>query len=170
MLLSYGGWSLESWADCLPRLLEPLGVRTWRADTGRDAVKLLQTGPRFHIVIVDLRLPLEHRAAAAAGAPPATPAPIATDPIARISPFPAPAAHSEEGGCRLLELLARSSAPPPTVVVKAARSQRDHARDMAESLRHGVFAVMDRPVDMELMLEIFRRVLRRHYHDRWPAA
>jgi hypothetical protein len=33
-----------------------------------------------------------------------------------------------------------------------------------------VFAVLDRPLGIESMLETLRRVVRRHYSDQWPAA
>jgi hypothetical protein len=33
-----------------------------------------------------------------------------------------------------------------------------------------VFAVLDRPLGIEPMLETLRRVVRRHYSDQWPAA
>ena len=39
-----------------------------------------------------------------------------------------------------------------------------------DALREGVFAVLDRPLGLEPMLETLRRVVRRHYADRWPAA
>lgn len=146
MLLSCGSWRKgESWADHLPRLLEPMGVLTVRVHSGREATRALAAGQPFHIAVVDLALPIE-------GAP----APAAPD--------------AEEGGPRILQLLARLEAPPPTIVVKRALTQRDDARQLAEALRLGAFAVVDRPVNMELMLEIFRRVLHRHYHDRWPGG
>ncbi len=149
LLLTYGGWRTDSWADCLPRLLAPLGVRTWRADSGREAADVLRRG-EIHLAIVDLRLPMERRRESC--------------PVGGEDP------STEEGGSRLLQLLQRSSAPPPTIVVKPARTARDDARNLAEALRHGVFAVVDRPVDLELMLEVFRRALRRHYKDRWPGS
>jgi len=150
LLLTYGGWRSDSWADCLPRLLAPMGVRTWRADSGREAAELLRRQGDIHLAIVDLRLPLERRRG--------------TCPMGGEDPA------TEEGGARLLQLLQRSNHPPPTIVVKPARTARDDARNLTEALRHGVFAVMDRPVDLELMLEVFRRVLRRHYKNRWPGA
>lgn len=146
LLLSYAGWRPESWADQLPRLLEPMGVRSLRADTGRQATSLIQTH-RIHIAVVDLGLPLDNPAA------------------------PDPAAALAEGGSRLLELLARLEAPPPTVVVKRGKSQRDDARELSDALRHGAFAVIDRPSgtrDLELLLEVLRRALSRFYAGRWP--
>jgi CheY-like chemotaxis protein len=78
---------------------------------------------------------------------------------------------TEEAGPKLLEILRRLDAPPPTVVVKSARSQRDDARQIAAALKAGAFAVVDRPRspdDLEVMLEVLRRCLTRFYRGLWP--
>ena len=60
---------------------------------------------------------------------------------------------------------------PPTVVVRRARPcEKDRMRALSSALRDGAFAVLDRPVQIELMLEIMRRILRRYYKDVWPSA
>lgn len=143
LLLSYAGWRPESWVDQLPRLLEPMGVHSLRAGTGRQAKDLIQAHT-IHIAVVDLGLPLD-----------ASPT---TEDIT-------------EGGCRLLELLSRLQSPPPTVVVKRGKSQRDDSRELSDALRLGAFAVIDRPAggrDLELLLEVLRRALSRFYAGRWP--
>ena len=79
----------------------------------------------------------------------------------------------EEGGTRVLDLLARLNQPPPTVVIKRSRSHRDDCRDIAAALRAGAFAVVDRPRDvrdLELMLEVLRRCMGRFYMGRWPVS
>jgi CheY-like chemotaxis protein len=144
LLLSYAGWSPESWADRLPLLLEPLGIRALRACSGREASQVISHSP-VHIAVVDLGLPLDDQ--------------------------PGPQ-HAEEGGPRLLELLSRLRTPPPVVVVKTARTRREESREIAAALRLGAFAVVDRPrdsADLELMLEVLRRCLCRVYKGRWPG-
>lgn len=146
LLLSYAGFSDDSWVDRLPLLLEPLGVHSLRAGNCAEATRVIQHFP-VHIAVVDLGLPME-----------------------RLTPGnPDPA----EAGPRILELLRRLDAPPPIVVVKPARSHRDDARQIAAALRAGVYAVVDRPHgqgDLELMLGVLQRCLRRFYHNRWPGA
>jgi CheY-like chemotaxis protein len=143
LLLSYAGWRDESWADRLPRLLEPMGIASLRADTGRHASQVIARHP-IHMAVVDLGLPLDH-----------------TD------------ERTEEAGTRLLELLRRLDQPPPTVVVKRGRSHRDDSREINAALRAGAFAVIDRPnsqPDLERLLEVLRRCLTRHYQGRWPGG
>lgn len=149
LLLSYAGWQAESWADALPRMLEPMGVRSHRAQDGREASRVIESTP-IHIAVVDLSLPLEAGSLPGAGAP-----------------------ELEECGPRLLELLSRGSQPPPTIVMKRERSSRDDAREMAAALRLGAFAVVDRPrhqSDVGVLLEVLRRALSRYYRGRWPGV
>jgi DNA-binding NtrC family response regulator len=141
LLLSYAGWDDEPWVDRLPRLLDPMGVRSHHAADAREASRVIQSTP-IHIAVVDLALPLEATAPA------------------------------EEAGPRVLDLLARLASPPPTLVIKRGRTSRDDHREMAAALRAGAFAVLDRPRqhrDVETLLEMLRRVLMRHYANRWPT-
>ncbi len=144
LLLSYGGWRDESWADLLPRLLAPFGVRAYRADSGVEAQRVLDAVP-VHLAVIDLALPLERGEDA--------------------SPL-----ESEPAGARLLELMTRLPGRPPTLVVKRRMGAREGSRDLSSALHCGAFAVIERPVVMEAMLDAMRRVLARHYADRWPQC
>ena len=153
LLLSYAGWEPEPWIDRLPRLLEPMGIASLRAGSGREASEVILRS-RVHVAVVDLGLPLE------SGTKPAPSIPSVFD-------------VASDGGPRLLELLARLAEPPPVVVIKRARTTRDEAREMAAALRLGAFAIVDRPrgdSDLDAMLDVLRRVLARYYKGRWPGA
>lgn len=150
LLLSYAGWEPDPWIDRLPRLLEPMGILSHRVDSGRQASNVIQS-VRIHMAVVDLALPLDQ--------PPAQ----------NATPQPPEFA---EGGPRLLELLARLETPPPVVAVKRSRTQRDDSRDISAALKLGAFAIIDRPrdaTDLDLMLEVLRRCLARHYQGKWPG-
>ena len=153
LLLSAAGpvaWRDESWAESLPRLLEPMGVRAWRVRSGREAAEVIRS-MTVHIALVDLGLPLD-------------------GPTPRPDAEPSASGPVSEGGARLLDLLARLAAPPPTVVVKRGRSQRDDTRTLCSALHAGAFAVLERPVQIETALEVMRRILTRHYSGRWPGS
>ena len=80
--------------------------------------------------------------------------------------------QTEEAGPRLLDLLLRLHHHPPILVIKRSLTRRDDSREMAAALRAGAFAVLDRPRDsrdLELLLELLRRCLHRHYRGRWPG-
>lgn len=120
-----------------------MGIRSLLARSGREATEVIRRHP-IHIAVVDLGLPLECGQSEGDGA-----------------------------GCRLLEVLRRLEAPPPTVVVKRPRSSRDEKRELTGALRAGAFAVIDRPHEtgeLELLLEVLRRVLARHYAGGWPGG
>lgn len=152
LLLSYAGWQTDPWVDRLPRLLEPMGVVSHRAASGKEASDVIRT-TRIHVAVVDLALPLD-----------------LLHTTARATELDAP--EFTEGGTRLLEILARMAEPPPVVAVKRQRTTRDDIRDLSHALRLGAFAVVDRPHearDLEVILSVIRRILERHYEGRWPA-
>lgn len=168
LLLSYAGWQPESWADRLPQLLEPMGVRSLRAGTGREASDVIRSN-RIHIAVVDLGLPLDRGGDGSRGGPVGGRA-AGGDLPGKTPANPCPS--QEEAGARILELLGRLQEPPPTVVVKRSLTHRDDRREIAAALRAGAFAVVDRPRDsgdLELMLEVLRRCLTRYYQGRWPG-
>lgn len=143
LLLSYAGWDADPWVARLPRLLDPMGVRSIVAGSGRQATDVIRQEP-VHVAVVDLGLPFEEAETAA-----------------------------PEGGVRLLDLLQRLDQPPPTVVIKRKRSARDDRREIAAALKAGAFAVLDRPrepTDVELVLQVLHRIFQRHYADRWPGS
>jgi len=144
LLLSYAGWQHESWVDRLPRLLEPMGVLSLRAGTGREASRVIDEHP-IHMAVVDLGLPFDN-----------TPDPAA----------------APEAGPKLLDILRHLDQPPPTIIVKRGRSEREDSREINAALRAGAFAVIDRPhtqSDLERLLEVLRRCLARYYQGRWPG-
>ena len=147
LLLSYGGWREESCVEQLPRLLAPMGIQSIRVESGEEAEQVIRTY-RVHIAVVDLAIPLRKIASMEASSTTA----------------------STRGGARMLQLLRRLDEQPPTVVIRPPDpSLRESTRSLGQSLREGAFAVLDRPVAIEDMLEVMRRILRRHYADVWPS-
>jgi CheY-like chemotaxis protein len=154
LLLSCAGWRRNTALDQLPQLLTPMGIFTLRAESGEEAADVIRTYS-VHIAVVDLSIPLhrtrrepEKPGSAGAGTTP----------------------EAAEAGPRVLQLLRRLEQPPPTVVVRSPQpALRESARGLTEALREGAFAVLDQPVNLESMLEVLRRILRRHYADVWPA-
>lgn len=165
LLIGYAGWREHSWADALPTLLAPMGITAHRATSGKQASTIISSTP-IHIAVVDLGLPLDD---APAGQTPSD-------------------AALAQGGPRLLEMLRRLAQPPHTVVIKRMRGARDERREVAAALKLGAFAVIDPPRpaaaktttsqatgqastgEIEVLLEVLRRILYRHYQGRWPQG
>jgi CheY-like chemotaxis protein len=115
------------------------------AGSGEEAAEVIRNYT-VHIAVVDLSIPLQR-----------TTAGVTTS-------------TNMEAGPRVLQLLRRLDSPPPTVVVRPPQpAARESARTLTQALRDGAFAVLDQPVRIESMLEVLRRILRRHYADVWPA-
>lgn len=166
LLLSWGGWHTDSWADRLPMLLQPMGVTCVRATTAREAEHVIRTLP-VHIAVVDLGLPMDAPSLSTSLPRSVQSRPVQAPPAPTSRPEPEPS--NEEAGSRILELLRRLDAPPPTVVVKSPRAAADARRDMAAALRCDVFAVVDRTsADLEVMLKVLHRCFDRFYQGRWP--
>ncbi len=145
LLLSCAGWRHDDPLDHLPPLLASLGIQSIKASSGEEAAEVIQ---RFtvHIAVVDLSIPMQRANGAT------------------------PMQGEAEAGPRVLQLLRRLDCPPPTVVVRPPQpASRESARSLTLALRDGAFAVLDQPVRIEAMLEVLRRILRRHYADVWPA-
>ena len=155
LLLTYGGWRENAFADQLPILLERFGIQCFRAESGDEATDVIRR-IHMHIAVIDLSIPMHpvsRRSGDATGA------------------SDAEVIHSEPAGGRVLQLLKRLDQPPPTIVVRPRQPDpAESSRTLADALRDGAFAVLDDPVPIESMLQVLERVVRRHYRDHWPAA
>lgn len=124
----------------IPALLEPLGVRSIATESGEDAADLIRHQP-VHVAVIDWSVPLRSGDATAGPA-----------------------------GSRLLQLLRRLDPAPPAIVIRPRQAvSRERVRGLHDCLREGAFAVLDQPLDRELLLEVLRRVLMRHYAGHWPG-
>ncbi len=142
LLLAYAGWREDSFADQLPPLLQPMGVRCIRSRTAQEARNVILHN-RVHIAVVDLATPADDTQVA----------------------------QNERLGARILQLLRAMSPVPPMVVVRPRQvSARESERGLADALREGAFSVLERPVPLESMLETLRRVVQRHYAGHWPVS
>jgi DNA-binding NtrC family response regulator len=50
-----------------------------------------------------------------------------------------------------------------------AFSQRQAEHMLNEALRLGAFSVLEKPVDLEQLLAVFRRLIDRRYRGAWPG-
>ena len=146
LLLTYGGWRENAFADQIPLILNRFGIRCYRAESGDEASDVIRS-ERVHIAVIDLSIPMH---------------PTRSQPTGT---------RAVPAGPRVLQLLRRLEQPPPTIVVRPRQvDPAESTRMLADALRDGAFTVLDDPVPIELMLQALERVVRRHYRDHWPAA
>lgn len=143
LLLAYGGWRDDTFADQLPPLLAPQGIRCFRSRSAREAHDII-LHQRVHIAVIDLSTPADEGDLGGA---------------------------DESFGARILHLLRPLRPAPPVVVVHAPQpSSRESSRMLSSALREGAFSVLQRPVPVEAMLRTLHRVVERHYRGAWPQA
>ncbi len=127
-----------------------MGVHTLAGGVRAGKPRIASEHTPVHAAVLDLSLPLDAR---------------------RGSQSPSGSACSlNEGGVRLIELMGRLAMRPPLVIVRQPRSMREDQRTLALAMKLGAFAVVNRPVDLEAMLQILSRLLDRHYRGRWPGV
>ncbi|MEX0653546.1 MAG: hypothetical protein WD534_08600 [Phycisphaeraceae bacterium] len=142
--------AIEHWTRQLPRLLEPQGIHAHLARTGREALDLASRLD-LHAAIVDLLTPTGGTGAAAGQR------------ATTRDPLP--------GGLWLLQVLRRKPVQPPVVVVSNDfYAWRQADRYLNEALRLGAFSVINRPVELDPLLQVIRRLIDRRYAGTWPAA
>jgi len=133
---------VEHWTAQLPRLLEPQGVRSFVARCGEEAIDFA-TQMAIHAAVIDMATPLGRTSG------------------------PADAATA---GQWVLELLRRMHSQPPVVVLRPRTvGRREADRMLQTALRMGAFSVMDKPIELEELLIVFRRLVDRRYGGGWPG-
>lgn len=135
------------WTAQLPLLLRPQGVAAYVAQTGREAIELAETR-QIHAAVIDLGTPLGP------------------------SPWISSAARASGAGGQLwlVDLLRRLPNQPPVVVLhNPVYSQSQIERILREALRLGAFSVLRKPVELEQILRVFRRLVDRQYRGFWPS-
>lgn len=132
----------EPWCEQLPRLLEPQGVKAIRAASVDEALEVIER-QKIHAAVIGMWTP------------------AAKQPFADTTP----------GGLKLLRVIRRLEPAPPAVVVRdRSFVGRWDDRWLSEAMKLDVFSVLDQPVGLEQMLEVFRRLIKRYYRGQWPGA
>jgi CheY-like chemotaxis protein len=157
MLLTEDRWrEPDHWSRQLPRLMEPMGVVSYIARCGEEALEVASSVP-IHAAVVD----------------------ISTPKVARTMPQPSSEGSAEDyeeqnesappTGLWILELFRRLPSNPPVVIVRSRTiTTQDVNRLLRDALRLGAFTVMENPVPLEQLLGVFRRLLDRLYQGHWP--
>ena len=143
----------EGWHDTVTRLLEPQGVHTLTARSGRDVLDILESTP-IHAVILDTQMPQigglqvikllremhKNKLAARSSSNNDPSAPSRTDPVADVI--------------------------PPSILL----TQHLTTHLLREALGMRVFSVLSKPVDFNLLLDALARLLKRYHENRWPSS
>ena len=129
----------EHWTCQLPKLLEPQGFESYVVHSGKEAIEIAGK-IELHAAVVDLGTPFDLEPGA----------------------LPAEISRAERTAEMWLELFRRLPNRPPMVIVhQSDYSSRRLNRVMREALELGAFSILSKPVEMETLLEVFRRMFAR---------
>lgn len=134
----------EGWQQMLTQLLEPQGVQTLTARSGRDALEILESRP-VHAMVLDTQMPQLGGMQVLK---------LVRDRVARW-PRP-PEAPEGQPPVRL---------PPPAILLASHLT----SSLLREALGMHVFSVLSKPVEINLLLDALARLLRRYHENRWPG-
>jgi CheY-like chemotaxis protein len=133
------------WHETVTRLLEPQGVQTLTARTGREALDLIETQP-LHAVVLDTQMPQLGGMQVLK---------LMRDKVVKFQ-------KAQDAGPGAPK--AQPTAPPTILLTSHLTSTL-----LREALTMHVFSVLSKPVDFNLLLDALARLLKRYHQSRWPA-
>jgi len=188
------GWGApQPWHRTLTQLLVPLGVRTFEAHCGNEAMDIIEKNP-IHLAVVDTRLPsicgmnvlqLVQRLSAQrlpepppeTQTPPAQPGSAATASGAGIQ-FRMHMQQQTPDGQRIEVRFdaciqpspAGTPATPaaPVIILIAPPAPQQDKQLLAEALKFNAFSVLSEPVDVNVALSVMARAMTRCFSGHWP--
>jgi len=168
----------QSWHQTVSRLLVPLGVRTFEARSGMEAVDLMERHP-IHLAVVDTRLPaisglnvLQLIQRLREQGQRVTPQVVQQAPGLAIE---MKVEERSENGQTQRRIEVRFDARPmprsggPVVILIAPPPAQQDPQLLQEALKFNAFSVLNEPVDVNLALEVMARALKRFHQNQWPV-
>jgi CheY-like chemotaxis protein len=167
-----------------------MGVRTFEATSGKQVVELIEQHP-IHLAVVDSRLPSisglnvlqliqklreQPERPGQPGSPPQPPQAGGLNATTGANPgfsFQMHVSELDEAGTMHRRIEVRFDSRPAEgkqkpAVILIAPAQQDKQL-LQEALKFNAFTVLTEPVDVNLMLEVMARALRRFHQNQWPT-
>jgi CheY-like chemotaxis protein len=174
----------QAWYQTLTQLLAPMGVRTFEATSGQQAVDLIEQHP-IHLAVVDTRLPAisginvlqlvqKLRDQQQPAAPPLSASPQSGTTFHLQMNLQERTSDGKTERRIEVRFDARpaQNKPDPAVILIAPPPVHPAQQDkqlLQEALQFNAFTVLSEPVDVNLMLEVMARALRRFHQNQWPV-
>ncbi len=166
--------SQQPWYRTISHMLAPLGVRTFEATSGAQAVEFIERHP-IHVAIVDSRLPAISglnilqlvQKLCVQKLPPVAGQPESTGTLhlqMRVEQ------RTDEGVTQRridVKVNARPAPPSTPTVILLTPPQHDDQL-LHEALKFNAFSVLSEPVDVNLLLDLMARALRKFHQNQWP--
>jgi len=164
----------QPWYHTLNHLLAPMGVKTFEATSGQQAVELIERHP-IHLAVVDSRLPAisglnvlqliqKLRDQGKPQTSPATSFHVQLNLEERTN-----AGQTQRRIEVRFDSRPAQPKPDPTVILIAPPAPHQDKQLLQEALQFNAFTVLSEPVDVNVMLEVMARALRRFHQNQWPT-
>jgi len=169
---------VQPWHQTLTQLLMPLGVRTFEAKSGSEAVELIEKHP-IHMAVVDTRLPsisgmnvlqlVQRLRDQEIRQPAGTESGMSSMQFeVRVEERHEPGQVQRRSEVRF-DPRPRRQATSPAVILSAPPPQQQDPQLLQEALKFNAFSVLSEPVDVNLALEILARAMKRFHQNQWPV-
>jgi len=158
----------QPWYRTVSHVLSPLGVRTFEATTGQEAMAVIEREP-IHLAVVDTQLPgvsglgvarliqkMQQRAAARQS---------------RFSVQVDMTSH-QAGQTRQVQVRfeQRQVVSPTVILLTPEGTAESNSQVLQEALTFGVYSVLSQPVQLDMVLEVMARAMKRFYENQWPLG
>ncbi len=158
----------QPWYRTVSQVLSPMGVQTFEATTGQEAVAVIERHP-IHLAVVDTQLPGVNGLG-----------------VARLIQKMQQHAAARESSFRIqVNMTSRQAGQSKQVQVRFEQHQVvsptvilltpqgvtvNNSQMLQEALGFGVFSVLSQPVQLEMVLDVMARAMRRFYENQWPLG
>jgi CheY-like chemotaxis protein len=188
-----GGGGDQPWHRTLSQLLMPLGVRTFEATNGPQAMELMERHP-IHLAVVDTRLPaigglnvlqlmqrLREHGQHAPYLSVKTENNLYKNPHesrsldnSSVIKFDMKVEERSQSGLtqKRIEVRFEARMQPqigPIVILIAPPPAQQDKQLLREALKFNAFSVLSEPVDVEVALEVLARAMKRWFSGQWPT-
>ena len=168
--------AVQPWHQTLSQLLIPLGVKTFEAKSGSQAVELIEQNP-IHLAVLDTRLPaingltvleliqrIRHQKPAQ---PPAQPQGLRFE--VRVEEQASPNQNQRRIEVRFDARPPERKCFGPVVILIAPPPPQQDPQLLQEALKFNAFSVLSEPVDVNMALELMARAMKRFHQNQWPT-
>lgn len=158
----------QPWYRTVSHLLSPLGVKTFEATTGQEAMAVIERYP-IHLAVVDTQLPGVNGLGVARLIQKMQQHAAARESSFRVQ---VDMTSQQAGQTRKVQVRFehKQVVSPTVILLTPERTTETNAQVLQEALGFGVFSVLSEPVQLDMVLDVMARAMRRFYENQWPLG
>lgn len=157
----------QPWYRTVSHVLSPLGVKTFEATTGQEAMAVIEQHP-IHLAVVDTQLPGVNGLGVARLIQKMQQHAAARESSFRVH---VDMTSSQSGQTRHVQVRFehKQLVSPTVILLTPERTVESGSQVLQDALNFGVFSVLSQPVQLDMVLDVMARAMRRFYENQWPS-